>query len=175
MFCRDHYESDLGFRSKSYSTHYSLKQPCKCEMYFTRKRRRGGPNSRKMILHNTSIKLHCCWRIWKRLRKNMFRMRLHISAPLFCNSSLANSHLCKIILLSDKHYPNTEYIYSRILRCILQKKLCFRHIVHYKYPGAKKLLQLKKNYETGDPNSQVFATLTKWPNKVFPILPFFPS
>ena len=33
MFCRDHYESDLGFRS-------SLKQPCKCEMYLTRKRSR---------------------------------------------------------------------------------------------------------------------------------------
>ena len=40
MFCTDHYESDLGFRSSSYSTHHSLKQPCKCEMYFTRKRRR---------------------------------------------------------------------------------------------------------------------------------------
>ena len=98
-------------------------------------------------------------------------MRLHISAPLFCNASLANSHLCKIILLSDKQYqtPNTsilDYLDVSYRRNFVSDIL-------YKYPRAKKLLQLKKNYETGDPNSQVFATLTKWLNKVFPILPCF--
>ena len=72
----------------------------------------------------------------------MFRMRLHISAPLFCNSSLANSHLCKNILLSDKHFqrPNTstlEYLDVSYRRNFVSNVL-------YKYPGAKKTSSTKK-------------------------------
>ena len=86
MFCRDHYESDLGFRS-SYGTHCSLKQPCKCEMYFTRKRRA----LIRVKWFCTILLLNCIVvdAFQKDCVKNVFEMRLHISAPLFCNTSQA--------------------------------------------------------------------------------------
>ena len=96
-------------------------------MYFTRKR------ALSHVKWFCTILLFNCI-VVDAFRKDCVKMFLkwnYTSAPLFwfLQHLKANSHLCKIILLSGKHYPNAGYTYSKLLRCILQRELCTRHIV----------------------------------------------